>query len=135
MFKFNSSTTAPSSKVTNEAITTIIGEDLVVEGNLSSVASIRVDGKVIGNVEVQKLIIIGEKAQVTGNISTKKVIIFGHLNGNVNAAEVQIKKTGFVNGDINVEALEIEMGGKYNGNLIMNHVNQDEKKLTKKLLT
>ncbi len=132
MFKFNSNTSTTNSKLTNEAITTIIGEDLVVEGNLTSVASIRVDGKVTGNIDVQKLIIIGEKAQVTGNISTKKVIVFGKLTGNVNAAEVQIKKTGFVNGDINVQAIEIEMGGKYNGNLIMNSTKQEEKKIEKK---
>lgn len=132
MFKFNSNTSPANSKVTNEAITTIIGEDLVVEGNLTSVASIRVDGKVTGNIDVQKLIIIGEKAQITGNVSTKKVIVFGKLNGNITAEEIQIKKTGIVNGDINVQAIEIEMGGKYNGNLLMNSTKQEEKEGGKK---
>ena len=131
MFKFNSNSNVTNSKVTNEAITTIIGEDLVVEGNLTSLASIRVDGKVNGNVDVQKLVIVGEKAQVSGDISTKKIIVFGKITGNIKAAEVQIKKTGLVNGDIIVLAIEIEMGGKYNGNLIMNSIQQEEKKFEK----
>ena len=131
MFKFNYNTNSTTSNVTNEAIVTIIGEDLVVEGNLSSVASIRIDGKVKGNIDVQKIIIVGEKAQITGNVSAKTAIVFGKLDGNINAAEVQIKRTGFVIGDINVQAIEIEMGGKYNGNLIMNNIKEEEKKVEK----
>lgn len=121
MFNLNKSQNSNNSKIINEAITSIIGEDLVIDGNLTSNTSIRVDGKVIGNITTQKLIIIGEKAEVTGDVSSKNVIVFGKLNGNVTAAEVQIKKSGFVTGDISVQAIEIEMGGKYNGKLVMDN--------------
>ena len=74
----------------------------------------------MGNVIAQKLIIVGEKAEIKGDLSSKNIIVFGKLIGNVTATEVQIKKTGTIHGDISVQAIEIEMGGKYNGSLVMN---------------
>ena len=76
--------------------------------------------QVSGNVTSQKLIIVGEKAEIKGDLSSKNVIVFGKLTGNVIAGEVQIKKSGTISGDISVQAIEIEMGGKYNGKLMMN---------------
>ena len=109
-----------SSKIINEAITSIIGEDMNVVGDINSSNSIRIDGMVSGNVTSQKLIIVGEKAEIKGDLSSKNVIVFGKLTGNVIAGEVQIKKSGTISGDISVQAIEIEMGGKYNGKLMMN---------------
>lgn len=110
----------PSSKIINEAITSIIGEDMNVEGDINSSNSIRIDGRVVGNITSQKLIIVGEKAEIKGDLSSKNIIVFGKLIGNVTATEVQIKKTGTIHGNISVQAIEIEMGGKYNGSLMMN---------------
>lgn len=109
-----------SSKIINEAITSIIGEDMNVEGDINSSNSIRIDGKVVGNITSQKLIIVGEKAEIKGDLNSKNIIVFGKLTGNVIAGEIQIKKSGTISGDISVEAIEIEMGGKYNGKLLMN---------------
>lgn len=109
-----------ASKGINETITSFIGGDMNIVGDLTSNTSIRVDGKVTGNITSQKLIIVGEKAEVKGDLNGKNVIVLGELYGNVVAAEVQIKKSGIINGDISVQAIEIEMGGKYNGKLMMN---------------
>lgn len=46
----------------------------------------------MGNVIAQKLIIVGEKAEIKGDLSSKNIIVFGKLIGNVTATEVQIKK-------------------------------------------
>ncbi len=103
-----------------ESAASFIGEDVIVQGNIISNTSIRIDGKVAGSVNAEKLIIIGEKAEVKGNLSAKTVIVYGKLWGNVSAVEAQIKKNGVIHGDITVQAIEIEMGGKYNGKLMMN---------------
>jgi cytoskeletal protein CcmA (bactofilin family) len=119
MFNINKKENGPSGKM-NEAIASVIGEDMNVVGHLSSNASIKIDGKVTGNISSEKLIIVGEKAEVKGDLKSKNVIVLGMLHGSVNAAEVQIKKSGVINGDISVQAIEIEMGGRYNGKLMMN---------------
>ncbi|WP_419868258.1 bactofilin family protein [Chryseobacterium sp. CT-SW4] len=110
-----------TSKATNEAITSIVGEDMHVTGDIVSNTSIRIDGKISGNVKADKLIIIGNKAQIKGDLHSKKVIIFGQVQGNLNADEIQLKSSGVINGDISVNAVEIEIGGKYNGKLMMNN--------------
>lgn len=120
MFSVNKKENNTSQKLLNEAITSIIGEDMNITGDLISNTSIRIDGKVVGNITTKKLIIVGEKADIKGDLSSKNVIVFGRLDGNVIAGEVQIKKSGIINGDISVQAIEIEMGGKYNGKLMMN---------------
>jgi len=120
MFNLTKKENNTTHKLLQEAITSIVGEDVNINGDLISNTSIRIDGKVMGNVTAQKLIIVGEKAEIKGDLSSKNIIVFGKLIGNVTAAEVQIKKTGSIHGDISVQAIEIEMGGKYNGSLMMN---------------
>ena len=120
MFNLTKKENNTTHKLLQEAITSIVGEDVNINGDLISNTSIRIDGKVMGNVIAQKLIIVGEKAEIKGDLSSKNIIVFWKLMGNVTAAEVQIKKTGTIHGDISVQAIEIEMGGKYNGSLMMN---------------
>lgn len=125
---FNKKEKSPSGggKTNNEAITSIIGADMKITGDISSATSIRVDGAISGNVHAEKLIVIGEKADVKGDLSSKKIIIFGKLQGNINAGEIQLKATGVINGDISVQTVEIEIGGKYNGKLMMNTEQQEQ---------
>ena len=120
MFNLTKKENNTTHKLLQEAITSIVGEDVNINGDLISNTSIRIDGKVMGNVTAQKLIIVGKNAEIKGDLSCKNVIVFGKLIGSVTAAEVQIKKTGTIHGDISVQAIEIEMGGKYNGSLMMN---------------
>lgn len=117
-----------ASKMPTDAITSIIGEDLSITGHLTSNTSIRIDGKVEGNVNAKNLVVVGEKSEIKGDVSSKVVIVYGKLFGNVHAGELQLKKSGNIQGDINVQALEIEMGGKYNGKLSMS---QQQEKLMK----
>ncbi|RMZ59964.1 polymer-forming cytoskeletal protein [Chryseobacterium nematophagum] len=121
----NKAKSTSNGKINNEVITSIIGEDMIIKGDINSNTSIRIDGTIVGNVNAEKLIVLGEKANVTGNLKSKSIIIFGKLQGNINTNEMQLKMTGTVNGDISVKTIEIEMGGKYNGNLMM-HDEQKE---------
>jgi len=115
------------SKSQNEVITSIIGEDLEIHGNLSSKTTIRVDGKVSGDVEAQSLIIVGEKAQIKGNLKGKSVLVHGFVTGDVQCNELSIKRTGQIIGEMKVETIEIEVGGKYNGTLSMGNNVEMEK--------
>ena len=49
-----------------EAITSIAGEYVNINGDLISNTSIRIDGKSNGNVTAQKLIIVGKNAEIKG---------------------------------------------------------------------
>jgi cytoskeletal protein CcmA (bactofilin family) len=100
-------------------IMTIIGENFEFVGDIKSKGTVRIEGKIIGNIIVQKGIILGEKGIINGNVETEAAIIYGTINGNLKTNQLEIKETGFINGDIQTEVLGIEMGAKYNGNLRM----------------
>ena len=106
-------------EINQQEISTIIGEGYTFTGEVQGSSVIRIEGKIIGNVNVDGGVVLGEKGNVDGDITSKTVIIFGIVNGNIKTTQLEIKKTGYVNGDITTDALEIELGALYNGKLNM----------------
>ncbi|MCY4778053.1 polymer-forming cytoskeletal protein [Sphingobacterium sp. UT-1RO-CII-1] len=111
-----------SSKVTNLdklPITTVIAHGITIHGDIIGEGAIRIDGKIEGNVYLDKGVILGEKAEVTGTIKSNSVIIFGKLLGDLECKQLHLKSSGRIDGDMKVATLEVEMGGQYNGSLKM----------------
>lgn len=127
---FKKTKTIHTIDLSQQEITTIIGENFQLNGELSGSEVIRIDGKVIGNVKVTRGVILGENSLVTGDIETNSAIIYGTVNGNIKTLQLEIKKTGQVNGDIKTETLEVELGAQYNGKLEMKQqINNEAEKL------
>ena len=106
-------------EINEQEITTIIGEGYVFTGELQGSSVIRIEGKIIGNVNVEGGVVLGENGYIEGNITSRSVIIYGTVDGNVKTTQLEIKKTGHVNGEITTDTLEIELGAQYNGKLNM----------------
>ncbi|WP_443936533.1 bactofilin family protein [Pedobacter sp. MW01-1-1] len=117
MFKKNKQTQPLA--INQQEITTVIGEDIVIDGTIKGQLVIRIDGTVNGDVLVEAGVVLGEKGVVNGNVDTKSAIIYGSVKGNVKANQLEIKQSGKVEGDIKTEILEIELGAQYNGKLEM----------------
>lgn len=117
MFKKNQK--SPITILNQEEILTILGEDFECEGNIKSINSARIEGKINGDVSVKKGVILGEKGTINGNLESETAIVFGTVNGNLKVKHLEIKQTGRIEGDVKTENLVIEMGGKYNGKLDM----------------
>jgi cytoskeletal protein CcmA (bactofilin family) len=123
MFKKNGKEQQPLEINQNE-ISTIIGEGYVFTGELKGSSVIRIEGRIIGNVNVDSGVVLGEKGIIEGNIITKSAIVYGTVNGNVKTSQLEIKKSGHVTGDITTDTVEIELGAQYNGKLNMNKPQQ-----------
>ncbi len=117
MFKKNNK--QQSLQISDQQISTIIGTGYVFTGELQGSSIIRIEGKVIGNVNVDAGVILGENGIIEGNITSQSVIIYGTVNGNIKATQLEIKKSGLIYGDIAADTLQIELGAKYNGKLTM----------------
>ena len=127
-------------EISQHEISTIIGEGFVFIGEVRGASVIRIEGKIIGNVNVENGVILGEKGNVEGDINTKSAIIYGTIKGNIKSTQLEIKKSGLINGDISTDTLEIELGAQYNGKLNMRRPqlavedaetgNSDESKVT-----
>jgi len=101
----------------DHAISTLICEGCVIKGNLKAPGFVRIDGQIIGDVEVDGGLILGERGIVTGNIITRELIIYGVVNGNIRAESLRIESSGKVNGEIKTQTLQVDTGAVYNGRL------------------
>ena len=117
MFKKNQK--EKGTNINQQEISTIIGQGYVFKGELTGTSVIRIEGKIIGDVKVESGVVLGENGIIEGDIYTKSAIIYGTVNGNVEADQLEIKKTGRIKGDIITLNLEIESGAQYNGRLNM----------------
>lgn len=102
-------------------INTVIAEGVSIEGDLMGEDSIRIDGKVKGNVYIKRGVVIGESGLVEGNIQCESIIIFGKILGNIHSQTLHLKPSGYIDGDVLAELLSIDLGGKVNGLVDMNH--------------
>lgn len=102
-----------------QAISTMISEGCVLDGNLKAPAFVRIEGQITGDVTIDEGLILGEKGLVTGNVVTKEIIVYGTVNGNISAQSLEIRSTGRITGDIKTQVLQVETGGMHNGKLTM----------------
>ncbi len=93
----------------NGAITSIIGNDMNIHGDVVYEGKVRVDGTISGNVEGEHFI-LGEDGKITGDITAQSIVCHGKIEGNLKVKEVWIKKTAVVKGGIEAELLSIEAG-------------------------
>ena len=104
-----------------DSISTILGLGSSIEGTINFQDSMRLDGKVKGNIRgLSGTVIIGEKAIVDGDITVDVAVIMGQVNGDINARErIEIYAPGRVSGDIQAPTLRIEAGVRFNGSCAM----------------
>lgn len=105
--------------VTSSEVTTLIGEECLFEGNITTSASTRIDGKLKGNFTGQSSLIIGENGVVIGEVRSDESTVYGKVEGIVESSRLEIKRGGHVSGDIFVQTLTIEDGGVLNGRCTM----------------
>ncbi len=98
----------------------LIAAGTVVEGKLRTPGSIRVDGKVIGEVMATQNISIGNTGDVEGNVSAKTVTIGGKIKGLIVAQEKLVfESKAVVHGDIRAAKLVIDEGAVFDGKCMM----------------
>jgi cytoskeletal protein CcmA (bactofilin family) len=98
---------------------TLIGESSTVEGNIVAKAYVKVDGKIIGNLNIEGSIILGENGCIKGNISSGEVIVYGRIEGDIHADNLQLKASAVITGDIEAKTLQIDPGAVYQGSVTM----------------
>ena len=110
-----SSTNAGGNSGTGE-VTTLLGRGSEFEGKLSFEGTVRVDGKLSGEIFTDDVLIIGEGAEVNAEISVGAIIIQGTVHGNIHAKRsVEIHTPARVRGNISTPSLFIEKGVVFDG--------------------
>jgi cytoskeletal protein CcmA (bactofilin family) len=106
-------------KATNIEIN-IIANGTIIEGKISTQGSMRIDGRVIGNVHVGGNLTVGTTGEVNGDIEAKNAIIGGKVNGTIVVAEKLVfESKAVVKGDIKASKLVVDEGAIFDGKCIM----------------
>jgi cytoskeletal protein CcmA (bactofilin family) len=97
-------------------VTTLLGRGSEFEGKLSFEGTVRVDGKLSGEIFTDDTLIIGEGAEVSAEINVGAIIIEGTVHGNIHAKRsVEIRTPGRVRGNIATPSLFVEKGVVFDG--------------------
>jgi cytoskeletal protein CcmA (bactofilin family) len=105
---------APRPAPKPSGVPTIVGPDMIIRGNLQSLGDLQVDGTVIGDIQVGRLV-IAEGGTVHGDVVAQNVRVCGTINGAIRAGMVTLTATGTILGDVLHELLAIETGGRLEG--------------------
>ena len=98
----------------------MIGAGTVVEGKIRSQGSVRIDGKVIGEVIASESLAIGVMGEVEGNITGKNITIGGKVRGAVSAAEkIVFESKSVIRGDVRATRLVVDEGSIFDGKVSM----------------
>jgi len=99
-----------------QPVTTLLGKGSEFEGKLSFEGTVRVDGKLTGEIFTDDVLIVGEGAEVNAEVTVGAIVIQGIVRGNITAKRsVEIHSPGRVKGNINTPSLFIEKGVFFDG--------------------
>tara|TARA_B100001109_G_scaffold42295_1_gene33605 strand:+ start:979 stop:1434 length:456 start_codon:yes stop_codon:yes gene_type:complete len=113
--------------------TTSIGENCVIDGDITFDKTIEVHGKIVGTVKIAEnctsaSLIIKKSGLVEGDVYGSDVIIEGEVVGNVSGKEkITIENSAFVSGNVYYDILDMHGGATVNGNLIRNKGKEPQK--------
>jgi len=101
-------------------LNTIIGKGTTVLGDAQVQNSLRIDGKIKGNIRATDTVVVGKEGEVEGRIQTKHLLLAGKVNGNIAASgKVFLESTASVFGDIQALKLVIDEGAYFDGKCSM----------------
>ncbi len=97
-------------------VTTLLGRGSEFEGKLSFEGTVRIDGKLSGEIFTDDVLVVGEGAEINAEVNVGAIIIEGTVHGNIHAKRsVEIHTPGRVRGNITTPSLYIEKGVVFDG--------------------
>ncbi len=97
-----------------QAVSSVIGKDITIEGEVSGEGELHLDGVIRGDVKVGRLS-IGETGQIEGTVSAELAEVRGKVVGSITARQIRLYASSQVDGDITHEQLAMETGASFQG--------------------
>jgi cytoskeletal protein CcmA (bactofilin family) len=95
---------------------TLVGSGTVFEGSLNVTSSMRIDGKIKGQISCAETLLVGKTGEVEASVRVKNATIGGKVVGDIIAEEVVILEgKSTLMGDVTTKKLIIEEGAVFNG--------------------
>ncbi|NJO01046.1 MAG: polymer-forming cytoskeletal protein [Bacteroidia bacterium] len=115
MFSNNTKTNVKENVELSSANTTV-AKGAALTGDLETVGTIRIEGKIFGNVVSKSKTSLGESGYIEGNILAQNAEIAGEVKGIVKVVDVlTLKATAIIHGDIFCGKFVVEPGARFIG--------------------
>lgn len=107
----------------------IIGPRMKVVGDLSTQGTVRVEGRVEGDVEAGKAVVVGKGGEIHGDVRTQDCVVSGRITGSLIAgSRLEVQATAQVDGEVHARRLQLEEGALLNGTVKMGEVDVEARK-------
>ena len=100
--------------------TSYLGPSTSLAGKLRCSESLRIDGRLEGEIHCDHLVAVGETGRVHGNIEGDTVVIGGEVEGDITARrKITLEKTARVTGDLCTPGIVIQEGAQLEGRIMI----------------
>lgn len=108
---------------TSSRIDSLIGDGVVITGEVCFQGGLRLEGRVVGNVvtdaESSGVLVVGPLGVIEGDVRVTNLIIDGTIRGSIYAEKgVELGRTARVLGNIHYGALEMHSGAVFEGHMV-----------------
>ena len=111
MWRWRGNSAAP-----DQASTSVIDQGCELEGRLTFVGTLVLNGKFRGELFSSDTLLVGETGQLEAEVQVGAVIVSGQITGNISARErVELRSTARIFGDIVTPVLVLEEGVVFDG--------------------
>ena len=103
-----------------DEIIAFLGKGTEFKGIISYEGTVRIDGRIEGEVITKGTLVVGETAVIDAEITAGTVMSGGRINGNITASiKVHLLPEAVLSGSVRTPILIIDEGAKFNGNCDM----------------
>lgn len=112
-------TISPIAHSETRAETTIIGENIMIEGSIRGAEHLVIEGSMKGSIQMEKHdFTVGSKGRIEGEINAQNVKVSGQLIGNIKTqGKVEITREADFMGEIKAKSISVEDGAYFKGSI------------------
>ena len=108
-------------------VVAFVGRGVEFKGVIAYKGTVRIDGRLDGEIHTEGVLIVGEDAVITAQVTAGTVISRGKITGDlVVSGKVRLLAPAVLNGSVKAPLLSIEEGVLFNGSLEMAKAEQPE---------
>ena len=114
-----SSKTITTSQTINQS-SCVISKGTVIEGKFKTTEDLRLDGTILGEIQSDKKIVMGESGRIEGVVHCNESAIKGKIEGEINVnGLLHLLNTAFIKGKIKAKKMIVDEGASYNGECLI----------------
>lgn len=118
---------------TKSSSTSIITKNSTIKGDLNSDENLRLDGRVIGEIDCKQRLVIGIEGQLEGSIQTESADISGTIHGDITVfGHLNIQSSAKIFGNIQAKYIQVGEGAVMEGECRVGKVTVERKKIIEK---